>query len=175
MRNIPLILVVLFACVIFVSFFLPWFNINSPVTGTIFKMFNVKQDTSFMEVSGFQVPILANRSDSQFMVQVLQLFNPGVKDVDKKSWLIWGVPLLAVLLACACVFLKENRWFNLALGIIGVLIFAVGAYKLKTTNLDKTVMRVSIMPGLWLLLYGYLGMGLVGLFKSIKPGQLKGR
>jgi len=103
------------------------------------------------------------------MVQVLQLFNPGVKDVGKKSWLIWGAPLLAVLLAFLHVFIKENKWFNLALGIIGVLIFAVVVYKLKTTNLDKTVMSVSILPGLWLLLFSYFGMGLVCLFKFIKP------
>jgi hypothetical protein len=169
MRDTAVIAVFLCALLILASFFLPWASIHSPVTGTIANFFSGEKKSSLMEISGFQVPILANRSDSRFMVQLIQLFSPGVKDAGKKSWLIWGAPLLAVLLALLHAFIKENKWLNLVVGILGVLIFAVGTYKLKTANLDKTVLSVSIMPGLWLLLYGYLGMGLACLFKLIKP------
>jgi hypothetical protein len=173
MRNLSVILVFTFAFLILVSFFLPWVSINSPVSGAISKVFSGKKDALIMKISGFQVPILANRSDSRLMVEMIQLFNPGVKDADKKSWLIWGVPLFALMLSCGYVFLQENKWFNLAVGIIGILIFVVGVYKLKTTDLDKMIMSVNIMPGLWFLLSGYLGIGLVGLFKFIKPNRFK--
>jgi Na+-transporting NADH:ubiquinone oxidoreductase subunit NqrC len=51
----------------------------------------------------------------------------------------------------------------LSVGVIGVLIFVVGVYKIASTDLDKLVLNVNIGAGLWLTLYGYLGMGLAGI------------
>lgn len=174
MKDRAVILVFLFALIIFVSFFLPWVSINSPVTGAVSKILGGKSDSSFMKISGYQVPILANRSDSRFMVELIQLFNPGIKDADKKSWLIWVVPILAVIIALANVYFKQNKWFDLAIGIIGVAIFAVGTFKLLTTDLDKLVMSVRIMPGLWIVLLGYLCIGLACLGEFVKLNWLKG-
>lgn len=53
--------------------------------------------------------------------------------------------------------------FNLLIFLIGVMIFVVGSYKIKTTDLDKLVLNARIGPGLWLTLWGYLGLGLMGL------------
>jgi hypothetical protein len=70
-------------------------------------------------------------------------------------------------------FLEKNKWVSLGFGIVGVLIFAVATFKILTTNLDKLVMRVTIGYGLWLLLVGYLGIGLVCLGNFIP--LLKGK
>jgi hypothetical protein len=94
---------------------------------------------------------------------MVRIFKPGVKDADKKSFLIWGVPGLAVIILLMSYFLGKNKWVNLAYGLLGVLIFVVAVYKIKTTDLDKLVLNIAIGPGLWLTLYGYLGMGLAGL------------
>jgi hypothetical protein len=171
MKGKSEVVIAICSFVVLAAFFLPWVSINSPVAGFVSKVTSGKNDASFMKISGFRVPILANRADSRFTVEIIQLFNPGIKDADKKSWLIWIVPLLAVGIAAGFRFLHMNKWFNGAVFIIGLAIFAVGTVKLLTTDLNKLVMSVTISSGLWITLIGYLGIGLVSglqLIKSIK-------
>lgn len=59
------------------------------------------------------MPILANGSESRFMISIMKIFNPGIKDADKKSFLIWGVPLFAVVLFLIGRYLGKNKWVNL--------------------------------------------------------------
>ncbi|MDD3274685.1 MAG: hypothetical protein PHQ84_01245 [Candidatus Omnitrophica bacterium] len=173
MRNLSVALVFICALVAVFSFFTPWISINTPARGVISKFLKVESGSSLMKISGYQVPILANRRDSRLMIEVIKLYNPGVKDADRKSWLIWVVPLLALFLALVHAGIRENRWFNLAVGILGIAIYAVGVYKLKTTNMDKMVMSINILPGLWMTLSGYFGMGVVCMTKFIRPGWFK--
>jgi len=172
MKDLSFPLAAVCAAVVVVSFFVPWVSMNSPVVGTLSKVFSENKDSFLMKISGYQVPILANGEDSKLMIRIIQLFNPGVKDADKKSWLIWVIPIFAVLMAAAFMSLQKNKWFNLAVGIIGILVFAVGVYKLTTTNLDKMVMKVTILPGLWLVLCGYLGIGISGALNFFMPPKI---
>jgi hypothetical protein len=175
MRVLSVVLVFIFAFVVMVSFFMPWISIDTPAKGMISKFVKLESRSSLMKISGYQVPILANRRDSRLMIGVIKLYNPGVNDADKKSWLIWVVPLLALFLALVHAGIKENRWFNLAVAVIGMLIYAAGVYKLKTVNMDKIVMNVNILSGVWMALFGYFGMGIICLVKFIKPGWFTGR
>ncbi len=147
--------------IIFISFFLPWVNIESAVVGGLSKILTSKESATISSISGFKVPILANGQDSRLIISIIQLFNPGVKDADKKSYLIWGVPGLAVLMLVLFWFLGKNKWLNLGFGVAGILIFLVAVFKIATTNMDKLIMKVSIGFGLWLLLVGYLCIGLL--------------
>ena len=165
-----------FAVIICVSFFLPWVNVESQVIGSISKLISGKSQASLKTISGFQVPILANGPDAKLMITIIKIFNPAVKDADKKSWLIWGIPGLGVVLFGLALFLGKNKWVNLGMGILGVLIFAVVTYKIKTTNLDKVVLNIAIGPGLWAILWSYLGIGIVSLIRfgrlqSVKNAQ----
>lgn len=164
MKNISVVLVFLCAALIFTAFFLPWVSVNSSVKGLVVKVFG-SQDASIMKISGYQVPILANREDSRLMITVIKLFNPGIQDADKKSWLIWAVPILSVLLAFAYMMFNKNKWFDLGLGILGVAIFAVGLYEILVTDLNKMGIEVEILNGVWLTLVGYLCIGLIAFFK----------
>ena len=163
MKGISKILMIVFTGLIFVSFFMPWVSVDSSVKGVITKFLHNK-NASIMTVSAYQVPIMANRTDSHLMIDVIKIFNPNIKDADKKSWLIWGIAILAVVLCLVFLFL-DHKWFYLGVGILGVLIFSVGTYEIMTTDLDKVVMNVTIQPGVWLTLGGYLGMGLVCLMQ----------
>jgi len=167
MKHASIIPVFICAALIFVAFFLPWASVDSSVKGFVSKAFK-SHDASLMKISGYQVPILANRPDSHLMITIIKLFNPGITDADKKSWLIWAVPLFAVLLAVAYIFFKENKWFNLGVGLLGFIIFAGGAFEILTTDLNKLVMKVTIVEGVWLTLAGYFGIGLVCCFKFIQ-------
>jgi hypothetical protein len=159
------IAVLVFAAVICASFFLPWVSVNSRVAGGVTRLFRGRTDSSLKKISGAQVPVLANGPDAKLMIGIIKLFNPAVTDADKKSWLIWAIPGLSVLLALLACFLGDHKWVNLGMGLLGAAIFSVAASKLLTTNLDKFFMNVVIMPGLWLVLWSYLGIGLVSLFR----------
>jgi hypothetical protein len=154
-----------FTIIICVSFFLPWVDVQSQAIGGISKFISGEKQASLKTISGFQVPILANGSDAKLMITIIKIFNPAITDADKKSWLIWCIPGLAVVLFILTLFLGKDKWVNLGVGIVGVAIFAVATFKILTTNLDKLVLNVSIAPGLWVLLYSYLGIGIIGLFR----------
>lgn len=161
---VSLILVVL----IFVSFFLPWVHIESQAAGRLTEFLTGKSQATALSVSGFNIPILANRSDSRLMISVIKIFNPDITNADKKSWLVWLVPVLAVILFLFSFFIADNRWFNLILAILGVMIFVLGFYKIATTDLDKVVLNLRIGLGVWLTLWGYLGLGLIGFINYLK-------
>ena len=173
MNKICNILVLIFAIIICVSFFAPWVRVESPIAGGISKLISGTKQSALKEISGFQVPILANGPDAKFIISIIKLFNPEVTDADKKSWLIWGIPGLAVMLLLASLFLGKNKWVNLGIGILGILIFSVATYKIKTTNLDKLVLNIVIAPGLWLILWSYLAIGLTGLFRFSRQQFIK--
>jgi len=153
--------------IIIVSFFLPWISVESAAVGGITKVLTGKKQSTIDAVSGFNVPILANSEESRFMITIIKIFNPNIKDADKKSWLIWLVPGLAVILFFLGRFFDKNRWFYLAVGLLGVLIFAIAVFKITTTDLDKLVLKVDIAVGLWALLIGYLGIGILNLIRFV--------
>lgn len=158
--------------IVVLSFFLPWVEVGSKAVGTFSKVLTGERQTLIISISGFKVPILANSPDARLMISVIKIFNPDIKDADKKSYLIWSIPLLAVIMFVAGYIFNKNRWLHLVFGIIGTAIFVVAFYKIKTTDLDKLVLNASIGSGLWLTLWAYLGIGILGLVifgKSVLP------
>jgi len=167
MNKLLKAVMLVFVVIICVSFFTPWVNIDAQIPKGISRFIaqdkQISKQASLKTISGFQVPIMVNGPDAKLMIRIIKIFNPSVTDVDKKSWLIWGIPGLAVALFVLILFLGKNKWVNLGIGILGVAIFAGVTFKLLTTNLDKVVLSVSIAPGLWVLLYAYLGIGVISL------------
>ena len=173
MQKITLLVIILLAIVIFVSFFMPWVSLESKVImGVLTKTLMVERQAKLMSISGYDVPVMANGEDAKLMISIIKLFNPNVTGADKKSYLIWGIPILALAIAVANLFLGKNKWFSLGVGIFGLAIFAVAVFKIKTTDLDKLVMSASIGSGLWITLWGYLGIGLCALANAV-PAFLK--
>ena len=163
MNRYNKIIMFILAAIIFISFFLPWIEVESAVKGGVTKILTGESQAGLLAISGFQVPILANSSESQLIISIIKLFNPGITNADKKSYLIWAIPGLAVVISAIFLFLEKNKWMNLAVAIIGIAIFSVSVFKIMTTNLDKLVIKADIALGLWLILFGYLGIGLVCL------------
>jgi hypothetical protein len=157
------IIIFALAAVIFVSFFLPWAHVEAQAVGAVSKLLTGKAQANIDSISGFKVPVMANSPDARLAMSVIQIFSPGIKNADKKSFLIWVVPLLAVAMAAAVSVMGRNKWVNLAIAVIGIAIFAVGTFKVMTTDLNKLVLNVRIGAGLWLTFWGYLGIGLASL------------
>lgn len=169
MKNAQKYVVLTLAAVIFISFFLPWMRVESEQVGFFSKILTGKKQTKVASISGFDVPIMANDQDARLMISIIKIFKPNIKDADKKSYLIWSVPILAVIIALIYFFYGKNKWINLGLGIIGCIIFIAATYKLKTTDLDKMVLKITIAPWLWIILWSYLFMGLIGCYKFATP------
>jgi len=168
MKKTYKIALITLLAVIVISFFLPWIGVESKAVGKITKILTGKEQARLDTISAFKVPILANSNESRFMISVIKIFNPGIKHADKKSFLIYAIPLLAAIMATASWFLYKNKWINLACAIIGCSVFFVAAYKIATTDLNKLVLNVNIGLGLWLTLLGYLGIGILGIVHFIK-------
>ena len=165
-------LVVLVA-VIVVSFFLPWVSVKSEAVGTFAKVLTGKNQAVLDEISGFRIPILANGDDARLMISIIKISNPKVENADKKSYLVWTVPLLALALLSGGAFFGKNKLFNLVMGIIGIAVFAAAVYKIQTTDMDKMVLKVTIVNGLWLTLYAYLAIGILGIAAFISSSLKK--
>jgi len=163
-RSVMAVLVLM----IFVSFFLPWVSVESEAIGGVTKLLTGKKQASIDSISGFKVPVLANSEESRFMISVIKIFQPNIKDADKKSFLIWIVPILAVVMFGITNALKGNKWVRLAIGIVGIVIFVFATYKIMTTDLNKLVLNIKIGYGLWLTLVGYLGIGVLQTVEFIK-------
>ena len=153
------------------AFFMPWVEAESQMVGGISKILTGKHQASIAKISGFSVPIMANSSESRLAITVIRIFAPNVNNADKKSYLIWFVPLLAVFMLFISQAFEKIKWVHLGLGLLGLTVFAFATYKIKTTDMDKLVLNVKIAHGLWILLFGYLVIGLTELsvfFSTLK-------
>jgi hypothetical protein len=156
------------AVVIIVSFFLPWINVESGQVGAFSKILTGKSQATIDSISGFRIPILANSADARLMISIIKIINPNITDADKKSFLVWAIPVLAAVIFLLSLYFGKNRFLNLAFGLIGCAIFFVALYKIKTTDLDKLVLNVKIATGLWLILYSYLAIGVLGFIAFVR-------
>ncbi|MFH0838611.1 MAG: hypothetical protein V1893_00290 [Candidatus Omnitrophota bacterium] len=168
MSSMYKIILLCLTVVIIISFFLPWVYVESQQIGALTKALTGKRQATIDSISGFDIPVIANGPDARLMLSIIKIFNPDIKDADKKSFLVWGIPILAIAIFLLGNFYGKNKWTNLSFGLLGSAIFLVAAYKIKTTDLNKMVLNVKIAMGLWSILWAYLGMGIVGLVSFIR-------
>ena len=167
-KKIDNLVITVLTVVIIAAFFLPWVSVHSAPIAGMTKLLTGKQEVAPIDnIALFEVPIMANGDDSRLIISIVKIFKPSVGDIHIKSWGVWGIPFLAVIMAFALSALKGaswKKWLCLAFGIIGCAIFAVGAFKIKTTDLDKLILQITMGPGLWITLWAYLGIGLACLY-----------
>ncbi|MBN2483505.1 MAG: hypothetical protein JXD21_04815 [Candidatus Omnitrophica bacterium] len=150
-------------------FFLPWVDIQSKEMGMVSKLVSGKDPQgSLYAISGYDIPVMANSDESKLILMIARLFKPQVKDVDKKSFLIWLIPLSAIIIVLLRLGFQENKFFNIILGALGCLIFLIAAYKLNTTDLAKPALQVKIVIGVWLMLWAYFLIGITGCLEFVR-------
>ena len=166
---------VLSACVaiIVIGFFLPWVSVGSAQVGAVSKLLTGARQEKITSISGLQIPILANSQESKLMITIIKIFNPGIKDADKKSWAVFLIIVLALVIYGLVYYFPKNKWIHLAIGIVGIAIFAVAVFKIATTDMDKFVIQVKIGIGMWMILLAYLVMGIMSFIQFGR--QLKGK
>jgi len=162
-----------FAVMIVLAFFQPWVETDTLRASKISQIIIGKQEVFGRSISGYDIPVLANGPDSRLIISIIKIFKPQITNADKKSYLVWGVPGLAVLLFLLSLILAKNKLVNLAIGIIGVAIFAVAAYKVTAADLDRLAVVIRIGSGLWMTLWGYLGMGAAAFLRVLELSLAK--
>jgi len=191
-KTILLLLVAAASLLIIRAFFMPWADMSASVvkvsrqvssTAKESKFFNipeVKKAIKKLEkatdaidkqgdvkikssVSGYDIPRLVNQKTSKVAISLMQTIFEDTKDLDKKSYLVYLMPLLAI----ASIFLmaagRERKLLIVIMLILAGGISIFGLYTLKTTNLSNLAVDIIIDKGLWYTLYGYLFIFFVGI------------
>lgn len=110
------------------------------------------------EVRGFDVPRLANRQDSQIVLALAEMLT-GERQLGAKSYAVYAVPGLALLLGLVMTAACRVRTACLAAGVAGLAVAGIGLWKLLTTNTQTLLVAITIGPGLWLSVWAYAGLG----------------
>lgn len=166
MKIINLVALVLLVLVV-IGFFSPWVRVESEAIGQITKVLVGEKQRTVDRISGFRIPQMANGPDARLIISIAQIFKPGIKDVDKKSYAVWLTIVLAAVLFALIVLSQKIKLLNLLALVLGVGAYAAALYKISHVNLNKMVMNIKIDTGLWLILYAYLLFGILGLVNFV--------
>lgn len=168
-------LVIAAAAVIVSSFFMPWAKLSASVTkisqeltgkgagkfikglekitGTLGVLGDVEVRTA---VSGYDIPTMVNKKSSKVAISLAQGLFKDAKDLDKKSNLLFLVPLFAIV--CVALAVVGIR-YKLAVALMSVLSGAIslgGLYNLKTADFSNLSVKITVEKGLWHTIYAYL-------------------
>lgn len=176
--------IIVCALLIIVSFFMPWAKAtvnatkvakdlsdsasgklqNTPFAGKFLKQFdkatNAIGDLGDIEVkttvSGYDIPTMTHKKSSHVAIQLAQILFKDAKDLDKKSMLVYLLPLFAIACIALAIIGLKYKVSVIAAAIIGGAIGIGGLYKLMSTDLSGLPVQISIENGLWQTMYGYL-------------------
>ena len=118
------------------------------------------------QVSGAQIPQLANRKDVHVVVALAEMLT-GQQQLGARSYVVYLLPGLAAL--CGLVVTLGRRWrvVCLLLGVGCLAISGFGFWKLTTTKTDTLLVAITIESGLWLSLWAYVGLGLAAVLLAL--------
>ena len=115
------------------------------------------------EVSGVEVPRLANRSDAKVALALVELLTNQRRDIGRKSYAVYLVPGLAALFAILLTLWGRARLIAPAIALACLAIAAGGSWKLLTTDTSHLLIAITIGPGLWLSMAAYAALALGAL------------
>jgi|GEM_PF-854624 len=160
--------VAVFTAVIVACFFLPWIKVHLTAAAAVKSLVGGSDSASMLTASGAGIPKLANGEFSKVFITVFGMFFSSVENADKKSYLVWVFPVLAVIILLASAALR-GRWpASTVLGGISALIGVGAVVKVMMTNLNGLLVRVQICWPLWVIFLSFIAVGVVH-FLSIKP------
>lgn len=107
-------------------------------------------------VSGYDIPTMINKKSSRIAISLAQTMFKDAKDLDKKSLLVYLLPLSGLLCIVLTVIGLRSIVPVIVMAVLSGVISIAGLYNLMTANLSNNVMQISIEHGLWQTLYGFL-------------------
>ena len=113
-------------------------------------------------VTGYNIPNLVNSETSKVALSLTQILFKSVEGLDWKSYLVYLIPLFAIICAVLSILGTKKKLYIIPIVIIGLVIFFEGVYNIKTADLSSMAVQISIQKGMWLTLYAFLFMALTG-------------
>lgn len=117
------------------------------------------------QVSGLQIPQLANQRNAQVAVALMELLTNERQYVGLKSYAVYLVPGLALCCGVLLIVLGRLVAVDLGVAILCAMVAGAGFWKLLTTNTQTLFIAITIGPGLWLSLWAYVGLALCGVMQ----------
>ncbi|MFH1797933.1 MAG: hypothetical protein ABH844_01105 [Candidatus Omnitrophota bacterium] len=194
MSKISLLISVLIAVAIVVAaFFVPWVRIDTSlgrvsgglvdsagsvvekilpgsekITGALGKLTDTVFGFTGMEfnlvVRGKDIPRMVNSKSSKVALAFTSILSKDTGSLNRKSCLVYLPMLLAIMCGLLAVLGVENKIYIIAMTIISGLISGAGLYRLNTIDFSNLVVNIEILCGVWLTLYSFLFISMVGLF-----------
>lgn len=191
-KIVLLVLIIICAISIVQAFFLPWAKAsvsvtkvaktladsatggileNTPFAGKFVRVFNKTTekiaDLGDVEVktavSGYDIPTLVNKKSSQIAISIASVVFKDAKDLDKKSILVYLLPILALVCVALAVIGLKSVIAVIVMVILSGAIAIGGLYNLMTVNMSNFAVKISIEQGLWQTMYGYLLICALGI------------
>lgn len=193
-KIILLSLVIITSIVIIVSFFMPWVRASTSVTKVSEKVVSGLEGTPVAEkfisglkkavtaieefgdiktvVSGYDIPKMVNNKSSKIAISFTQVFFGDVKDLDKKSMLVYLMPLFAIVCVILAITGLKYKSSIVIMAVPSGVISLGGIYNLSTAKLSSAMVQITIEKGLWLTLYGYLIISILSILWLIVNPRL---
>jgi len=122
------------------------------------------------QVSGVQIPQLANQEHAQVAIALMELFTNERQQIGAKSYVVYLVPGIAVLCGLLITALVRKKPVMIGVGVLCAAIAGGGFWKLLTTSTQTLFIAITIGQGLWLSLWGYVGLALAAVVGMlVKP------
>ena len=110
------------------------------------------------QVSGFQIPQLANQNNAQVAEALWKFLTNERHHISAKSYAVYLLPGIALCCGLLLTWLSGKAPVTVGIAVFCGLIAGVGFWKLLTTNTQTLFIAITIGPGLWLSLWGYVGL-----------------
>ena len=110
------------------------------------------------QVSGFRIPQIANQENTKAAMALAELLTQQRHDISRQSYAVYVLPGVALL--CGVLLSIGRQWLPVTLGV-AILCAAValaGFWKALTFHTTTPVVTVLLGSGLWLSLWGYVGL-----------------
>ncbi len=186
-KLIFMTLVIVASALIVVAFFMPWAKVATSVTGISKEVTSTVEDTPLAgkvvgkisaitdaiaglgdveiktTVRGSQVPALVNNQTSKVALSLAQVMFKSAEGIDKKSYLVYLLPLLGIACAALAVIGLKNKLFVGVMLVISGAVSIGGLYNLYTMDIGSQAVKISIEDGLWYTMYAFLFIFLVSV------------
>ena len=116
-------------------------------------------------VSGFQIPILANRKNVKVITDLTALFTKKKEEVGLKSYAVYLVPGTALLVGMLLTVWGASRPVVIGAGVLCAAVAGTGFWTILTTDLKSMSLRIEW--GLWISLLAYVGLAFAALVSSL--------
>ena len=122
-------------------------------------------------VSGAQIPQMANQQNAKVAAALVEVLMNERQHIGAKSYLVYLLPGLALLCGLLLSSLGGVPAVTIGAAILCAGVAGGGFWKLLTTNTKTLFIAITIGPGLWLSLWGYVAIAVAGLLRGVEGGR----